>query len=114
MIKFLLDHRAIANSGDSIASYEDAMYDRVILKTKTGTVYIFGSNSPHSGKYIALQDYTGLKLLNTSDLPTELTTILDFLKRNKVGNQQLFKCLNIISEAYQYNTHLNFRPQPDK
>ena len=116
MIIFLINQKQLMNVGDTsnIASYEDYMFDRVILKInhqpKTSTLYIFGSNSPHGKEYIALEDLTGLKMLETKNMPKEIQSILDFYKRNHATNQMILKSLPAIADAYQQNTR-TFKPQ---
>ena len=116
MIKFLINQKQLMNVGDTsnIASYEDYMFDRVILKIEyehqTSSIYIFGSNSPHGKEYIALEDLTGLKLWETKNMPKELQLILDFYKQHHATNQMILKSLSAVADAYQQNTR-TFKPQ---
>jgi len=117
MIKFLLNQKALTNTNSAISSYEDAIYDRAIFKNKrhlkVNTIYIFGSNSAHSKKYVGLEDFTGLKLLETKDLPTDMKAIVPFLKRNKVKGEEVFKLLLEIADTYEYNSKMNLLPVLD-
>jgi hypothetical protein len=118
MIKFLLSRKELTDPTDTILSNLDVMFDRKILTVKShstlAVIYVFGSNSPHGKYFIELDDYIGIKLLDTKDLPSDLKPILVFLKRNKVSSQAVFECLSSISEIYQYNTKMNFKPIIEK
>lgn len=116
MIKFLINHKQLENIGDTsnISSYEGYRYDREVLKIKTkgktSTIYAFGSTSPHGKEYIALNDATGLIMLETKDMPKEINSILIFFKRNRATGQMILKTLPMVSNAYQQNIK-TYRPQ---
>ncbi|MBB6108700.1 hypothetical protein SAMN05421821_10265 [Mucilaginibacter lappiensis] len=114
MLKFLYNQKELTNPKDTILSDLDVMYDRLILcnatSVKSGTIYIFGTSSPHGKRFIALIGQIGMDLLETKNLPIDMQAILTFLQRNKINSQQGYKCLKLIAETYQYNEKRNFRP----
>ncbi|RKR82854.1 hypothetical protein BDD43_3045 [Mucilaginibacter gracilis] len=118
MLKFLYNQKELTNPQDTVPSNLDVMYHRPILinkaPAKPGTIYVFGSYSPHGKRFIGLADQTAMNLLEAKDLPTDLQTILAFFKRNKINSLQGYKCLNVIADTYLYNEKRNFRPIPEE
>jgi len=106
MIHFLLEHKELTKTGDSLASYEDAMYERMIWQSTAkgnAAIYFFGSNSAHGKKFIALCDKKHLVLLSTIDMASEFPQIIYYLKQHHVYGNKLYKLLQTISLAYQHN-----------
>jgi hypothetical protein len=118
MLKFLFDQKELTNPKDTVPSNLDVMFHRAILVNKVtakqGTIYEFGSYSPHGKRFIGMADRTGVKLLETKDLPADMQSILAFFKRNKVNGTQGYNCLNTIAETYHYNEKKDFRPRVEK
>jgi hypothetical protein len=117
IIKFLLAKKELTDASDTILSNLDVMYTRSIAsknKGNTSAVYIFGAMSPHGKRFIALDDHTGINLLETKSLPTEIQSILAFFKHNQYTQQQILSCLNEIGKTYEYDEKMNFKTIEDK
>jgi hypothetical protein len=118
MISFLLAHHELTNTGGEISSYEDAMYDRVLGKfsygKSTAIVYIFGSNSAHGKRFIALKDAKELTLLETQSLDKDIEQIVTFFKRNRASQPVIYNYLLQMAKAYTYNAGSVFKPQLER
>lgn len=118
MLKFLFNQKELTNPQDTTPSNLDVMFKRAVLinnvPARPGTVYVFGTYSPHGKHFIGLIDHSGINLLETNELPNDMQTIIAFFKRNNVNAQRGYKCLNVIAETYQYNGKRNFRPAVEK
>jgi hypothetical protein len=118
MVKFLLNQKALASTPNiTIDTWVGAIYERKIFNIKKhpkgSNIYFFGSNSAHSKSYLALEDFTGLKLLETKDLNVDMKLIISFMKRNNVSEQEVFKLLLEIADTYEDNSKMNFLPIED-
>ena len=117
MLKFLFDKKELTNPQDTIPSNLDVMYARNIaskIKGNPSAVNIFGAMSPHGKRFIALDDNTGINLLETKNLPTEIQLIVAFFKRNLYSQQQILNCLNEIGKTYEYDEKMNFKTVEEK
>ncbi|WP_179413068.1 hypothetical protein HDF19_10875 [Mucilaginibacter sp. E4BP6] len=117
IIKFLLVKKELTDESDTVLSNLDVMYTRNIASKNKGNpsaVYIFGAMSPHGKRFIALDDNTGINLLETKNLPTEIQLIVAFFKRNLYSQQQILNCLNEIGKTYEYDEKMNFKTVEEK
>lgn len=114
MIEFLVKHNdLIPMKKDNPYDYEDAIYERIIYdKKKHDVISIFGSLSPHSKKYVAIETSKDTVFLETHDLASELPTVLSFFKNHTISEHEIIRILSEITEAYQYNIKANFRTTP--
>ena len=111
MLEFLLKNGELDTSnGNGLASYRNSIYERIIYHNQQKcTITIFGTLSPHSERYVALESHSQFILLNTDDLAVDMDTILSFLNTQNIDKTNLIKVLFKITRAYQYNIELKNR-----
>ena len=108
MIAFLKRKWAILPETDSATS-KKYLTTTTLFESGKGKeikrVIMFCGASPHSGRYIALETYYKIILLESVDLAAELPDIILFVKQENVNSRMLM----IISNEYHWNQNLNFR-----
>lgn len=113
MAKFLIKHNVLIDSlihpiDGSHINYFDFIYERKIWPTKQSSrkaIFIFGSNSPHSMQYIALQE-NQLRFLETSNLAEDVIYIVIFFKKNNFSSKEINNILPTLARLYTFNNEL--------
>jgi hypothetical protein len=104
MVEFLIKNGELDTSNHyDLSTYNRFVDERVVYKKQSCTISIFGFFSAHSGKYIALVNSSQTILLRTTNMVSEMDTILSFLKKQNIDKPNLIKVLSDITAAYQYN-----------
>jgi len=107
MIEFLIKNGELDTfNHDGLSMYNTVVNERVVYKKQSCTISIFGIFSAHSGKYIALVNASQTILLQTTNMVSEMDTILSFLKKQNIDKPNLIKVLSDITAAYRYNIEL--------
>jgi hypothetical protein len=84
------------------------LFDEKVIGFNSIGIYIIGVFQSHSQKHILIKENSKYKIYDIKQIDIVLKDVIDFSKRNKIGDDKMLFYLKGIIERYDANYHPNY------